>query len=90
MYKNQGTNFAELHKRLYSVLPEYKPISQLDGPGTYKSIDAAGVVSLVTISVDDEGKQSRSTKRALSADEVEQRAESTRRHAPHEGWERNF
>lgn len=70
MWRNQQTNYPELHKRLYGVFPEYRPISKMDGPGSYKAIDGAGNVYLVTISVTEEGSQRRTTERLLAAEDV--------------------
>lgn len=58
MYNNKRTLIlSDLHQRLYSILPEYAPISTHTGDtvGTYKSVDADGNVFLVDYEAADNG-----------------------------------
>jgi hypothetical protein len=50
MRQYQKPALQELHNRLYQILPEYKPISQLKHGqvGTWKAITSDGDVFLVT------------------------------------------
>jgi hypothetical protein len=52
MYQKQKPILNDLHQRLYSILPESKPISTWEGgrEGTYKAVDADGNVFLVDFS----------------------------------------
>lgn len=48
---------TDLHQRLYSILPEYAPISTHEGDavGTYKAVDADGNVFLVSFEAAENG-----------------------------------
>lgn len=48
---------SDLHQRLYSILPEYAPISQHSGDqtGTFKSVDYDGNVFLVDYEATNDG-----------------------------------
>lgn len=87
MWRNQSVNYPELHKRLYGVFPEYRPISKYDGPGAYKAIDVSGNVYRVTISINEDGRQRRTTERLLAAEDVlRQTNPKLFRPKPDEGW----
>lgn len=55
MYKNQKPILNDLHQRLYSILPEYAPVSTWEWgkEGTYKAVDYDGNVFLVDYSYSD-------------------------------------
>jgi hypothetical protein len=48
---------TDLHQRLYSILPEYAPISTHEGnrTGTYKAVDSDGHVFLVDYEAGENG-----------------------------------
>ena len=58
MYNNKHKPIiTDLHQRLYSILPEYAPISthESDRTGTFKAIDADGNVFLVDFEIGENG-----------------------------------
>ena len=57
MIKQHKPIITDLHQRLYSILPEYAPISTHEGDrtGTFKAIDADGNVFLVDFEIGENG-----------------------------------
>lgn len=84
-------SLGDLHKRLYSVMPELQPISthKWGECGTWKAIDGEGTVYEVEINYVDDIMHRRERKvmdyavlRSQSVDALE-----TGRFKPHEGWD---
>lgn len=57
MIKQHKPIITDLHQRLYSILPEYAPISAHEGDrtGTFKAVDADGNVFLVDYEAGENG-----------------------------------
>jgi hypothetical protein len=57
MYNKQRPAITDLQQRLYSILPEYRPISEQKGDeeGTFKAVDFDGNVFLVDFENGDRG-----------------------------------
>lgn len=57
MYNKIKPIITDLHQRLYSILPEYAPISKHEGDrtGTFKAVDADGNVFLIDFEMGEKG-----------------------------------
>lgn len=80
---------SDLHQRLYQVLPEYKPISQmkLGEIGTWKAINADGDVYLVTWERLPSQVMRRTQTFAMDYQTLVRKSTDTRALKPDEGWD---
>lgn len=85
--KFQQKNLTDLQKRLRSVLPEYKPISEFNGEsGTYKAVNNDGNVFLVTWTCEEGKTPVRSESMIMDFNGLMNKSEGYKRPAPDEAW----
>lgn len=90
--KHQGKNISDLAKRLRSILPEYRPISEFAGrSGTYKAVDADGNVYLVTWTIHEDKIPHRAEQMIMDAQKFMTASEEAMVwFKPDEGWRMEF